>query len=216
MIAIGQQVGRRVTAVLSDMNQPLGQAVGNGLEVAEAIAALRGEGPEDLIAHCLTVAAEMLVLGERADDAATARRQLEALVADGRALERFRRWVQAQGGDPRVAEDVGLLPAAPVVRAVEAPRSGYIAEIDAEEVGLASVMLGAGRERKGEPIDPSVGVVLGPKVGQRVQAGDHLFTVHARSDREASEAAKRLLVAYTWSEEPVAAPPLVYDIIRGE
>ncbi len=216
MIAIGRQVGRRVTAVLSDMNQPLGLAVGNALEVAEAIAALRGEGPEDLVEHCLVVAAEMLVLGERAADPAEARVQLEALLADGSALERFRRWVRAQGGDPRVADDVGMLPTAPVMRAVEAPRGGFLAGIDAEEVGLVSVALGAGRQRKGDPIDPAVGIVLGPKVGARVEAGERLLTVHAHTEDDADEAARRLLAAYTWSEEPVATPPLVYDVIRGE
>ena len=222
MIAIGRQVGRRVTAVLSDMNQPLGLAVGNALEVTEAIAALRGEGPPDLVEHCLVVAAEMLFLGERAADPAEARRQLEALLADGSALERFRRWVRAQGGDPRVADDPSLLPAAPVVRAVEAPqgeRMGcirYVAGIDAEEVGLVSVALGAGRQRKGEPIDPAVGVVLGPKVGARVEEGERLFTVHARDERDAAVASERLLAAYTWADEPVASPPLIYDVIRGE
>ena len=216
MIAIGRQVGRRVTAVLSDMNQPLGLAVGNALEVAEAIAALRGEGPEDLVEHCLVVAAEMLVLGERAADPAEARVQLEALLADGSALERFRRWVRAQGGDPRVADDVGMLPTAPVMRAVEAPRGGFVPGIDAEEVGLVSVALGAGRQRKGDPIDPAVGIVLGPKVGARVEAGERLLTVHAHTEDDADEAARRLLAAYTWSEEPVATPPLVYDVIRGE
>ena len=215
MIAIGRQAGRRVTAVLSDMNQPLGLAVGNALEVAEAIAALRGEGPRDLVEHCLVMAAEMLVLGERAADPVAARRQLEGLLADGSALQRFCRWVRAQNGDPRVADDLGLLPTAPVVREVEAPRSGFVAGIDAEEVGLVSVALGAGRQRKEESIDLSVGLVLGPKVGAHVEAGEHLFTVHARSDDDADKAAQRLLAAYTWSDEPVTAPPLVYDVIRG-
>ena len=222
MIAIGRQVGRRVTAVLSDMNQPLGLAVGNALEVAEAIEALRGGGPRDLVEHCLVVAGEMLLLGGRADDPAEARAVLEGLLADGSALERFRRWVRAQGGDPRVADEPSLLPAAPVVRAVEAPRDErtrsvrYVAGIDAEEVGAVSVALGAGRQRKGDPIDPSVGVVLGPKVGAPVEVGERLFTVHARNEGDAKEAAQRLLAAYTWADGPVPAPPLVYDVIRGE
>jgi len=216
MIAIGREAGRRVTAVLSDMNQPLGLAVGNALEVVEAITTFQGKGPGGLVEHCLVVAAEMLVLGGRASDAAEARRRLQALLADGSALERFRRWVRAQGGDSRVADDTSLLPAAPVVRAVEAPRGGYVAGIDADQVGLVSVSLGAGRQRKGEPVDPAVGIVLGPKMGERVRRGQRLFTVHARSERDAAEAEERLLATYTWADEPVSCPPLVYDVIRGD
>ena len=121
-----------------------------------------------------------------------------------------------------MADEPSLLPAAPVVRAVEAPRDErtrsvrYVAGIDAEEVGAVSVALGAGRQRKGDPIDPSVGVVLGPKVGAPVEVGERLFTVHARNEGDAEEAAQRLLAAYTWAYEPVPAPPLVYDVIRGE
>jgi len=215
MIAIGGQVGRRVTAVLSDMSQPLGRAVGNALEVAEAIAALRGEGPDDLVEHCLVVAAEMLVLGERAETPEAARAQLEDLLADGGALARFRRWVAAQGGNPAVADDPTLLPAAPVVHTTVAPRQGVIATIDAEEVGLVSVNLGAGRARKEDAVDPAVGIVLGPKVGERVEAGAPLFTVHARRAEDAAAAEARLLAAYSFSDDSVTPPPLIYDIIRG-
>jgi len=214
MLRIGHNVGRRVTAVLSDMSQPLGLAVGNALEVREAVEALRGAGPADFVEHCRVVAGEMLLLGGLATDPAEARAKLQRALEDGRALAKFAAWVQAQGGDPRIVEDPSLLPQAPVVETVAAPRSGYIAALDAREVGLTAVDLGAGRVRKGDPIDHAVGIVLAAKVGARVEAGQPLFTLHARTEASAAAARERLLAAYTWSEEPVAPPPLVYEILR--
>ena len=140
-------------------------------------------------------------------------REVEALTQE--ELAKFRAWIQAQGGDVRAVDDPTLLPQAPLVMPVPAPRSGHVAGIDAREVGLTCVALGAGRERKGDPIDPAVGIVLGPKVGDRVQAGETLFTVHAR-DRDAAEAAsQRLLAAYDWSNEPVLPPVLIHDVLYG-
>jgi pyrimidine-nucleoside phosphorylase len=214
MMRIGQGVGRQVTAVLADMSQPLGRAVGNALEVREAIETLRGQGPAAFAEHCLVIAAEMLLLGGIATDPPEARERLKRLLGEGQALEMFRRWVAAQGGDARVAEEPQRLPAAPVVRVVEAPRAGAIAGIDAREVGLAVVALGGGRQRKGEAIDPSVGVVLHAKVGDRVAAGAPLFTVHAADEDAARAAEARLLAAYRWSEEDVAAPPAIYELLR--
>jgi pyrimidine-nucleoside phosphorylase len=216
MIRIGQGVGRQVTAVLSDMSQPLGAAVGNALEVMEAIGTLRGRGPGDFYHHCLALGVEMLLLGGIARTPREAEIMLLRVIEDGSALERFREWVRAQGGDPRVADDPNLLPRAPIVQAVPSPRDGFIVGIDAREVGLATVVLGAGREHKGDAIDHAVGVVLGSKAGARVRSGEILFTIHARTEDDAAEARRRMLAAYSWSEEPVTAPPLIHDILRGK
>ena len=214
MIHIGRGVGRQVTALLSDMSQPLGCAVGNALEVREAIQALWGGGPPDLAAHCLQVGAEMLLLAGEASSPAEALQRLEGVLESGAALATFRTWVATQGGDPTVVDDLSLLPQAPIVLGVPAPRSGYLSAIDAREVGLVTVGLGAGRERKGEAIDLAVGVVLGAKVGAHVEAGSTLYTIHARSEAKALAAQARLSAAYAWSGGPIEAPPLFYDILR--
>ncbi len=214
MIEIGQGVGRRVTALLADMSQPLGRAIGNSLEVREAIEALRGEGPADLREHCLALGAEMLVLGGLAVTPEAAHARLAQLLDAGGALDRFRRWVQAQGGDPRVTEDPLRLPQATVQTPILAPRQGYIAGLDARACGLTAVTLGAGRETKGAPIDPAVGILLQAKVGDRVQEGEPLFTVHARTDEEARRAGEGLLAAVAWSDAPVEPPPLIHEVLR--
>lgn len=215
MIRIGASAGRRVTAVLSGMGQPLGQAVGNALEVAEAIETLRGNGPRDFTEHCLVIGAEMLVLGGLAQTPDEGMALLEQTLAEGQALAKFREWVSAQGGDARVADDLSLLPQAPVTLAVYASQGGYLAEIDARAVGLAAMALGAGRERKGQPIDHAVGIVLSAKVGERVEAGQLLLTIHARDEQSAAACKRQVLEAYRWSSEPVATPPLVYEVLRG-
>jgi pyrimidine-nucleoside phosphorylase len=216
MIRIGEGVGRQVTAVLSDMNQPLGNAVGNAIEVAEAIDALEGRGPADLREHCLIVAAEMLVLGRIAATPDDARAQLQSLLDGGEALTKFEEWVAAQGGNPGVTHDRTLLPQAPVQRPVPAPQEGAVEAIDAREVGLASVALGAGRQKKGEPVDPAVGIILNAKVGDRISRGESLSTVHARDEAAAEEAASRIRAAYRLTEAAVTPPPLFYGILRGQ
>jgi len=213
MVEIGQGVGRRVSAVLSDMNQPLGSAVGNALEVAEALEVLRGRGPADLRAHCLAIAGQMLILGGKAGEAGQAHALLTSALEDGRALDAFMRWIAAQGGDVSVLGDPPVLPRAALVETVLSPRSGVIAAIDAMEVGLAAVELGAGRFKKGDPVDYAVGIVLGPKVGEAVRVGDPLFTIHANDSTRLQVARKRLLAAYRWSDGPVTPPPLVYETI---
>jgi len=215
MVQVGRGVGRRVLAVLTNMDQPLGDAVGNALEVKEAIDTLWGRGPQDFDEHCRVLAAHMLVLGGRAGSAADAAAMVAEALASGRARRKFAEFVEAQGGDVRVVESPeAVLPRAPYVAAVGAPRGGYIREIDAERVGLATVTLGAGRERKGEPVDPRVGVVLHRKVGARVEAGEPLFTVHAADEGSWQAAAQQVLGAYAWSDEPVAPPPLVFEVIE--
>ncbi|MFH1086655.1 MAG: thymidine phosphorylase [Chloroflexota bacterium] len=215
MLQIGEGLGRRVTAVLSDMSQPLGRAVGNALEVTEAITTLRGAGPRDFLEHCLAIGAEMLMLGGVADCPGHAKDALRQAIATGAALDTFRRWVAAQGGDPVVADDPARLPLAPVRLAVPAPRGGYVAALDARTVGLVAAELGAGRARKEDAVDPAVGVVLGPKVSDPVAAGETLCTVHARDVGSARAAAARLLTAYIIADLVVPPPPLIYETLRG-
>jgi len=213
MVDIGQGLGRQVAAVISDMNQPLGHAVGNALETAEAVMTLRGKGPEDFWRHCLAIAEQMLILGDRARDRATARSMLHEVVRSGRALRKLVEWVEAQGGDASVLGDPPAMAVASIVKDVVAPRSGQVAAIDAREVGLAAVDLGAGRRRKGDSIDHAVGIVLQAKVGDRVAAGDRLFTVHANDREECDRAQERVLQAYGWAEKGAEPPPLIYEVI---
>ena len=214
MIQIGDGMGRRVTAVLSNMDQPLGKAVGNALEVKEAIDTLKGNGPQDFTEHCLAIGSEMLLLGKKADTPEEARDTLSQILEDGRALDKFRTLIEAQEGEPQVIEDPSRLPRAPIKEEVPAPRDGFIKGLDAREVGLTAVDLGAGRRKKGEDIDHAVGVVLGPKVGDRVNEGETLLTIHARDNKSLERARSRLLEAYTWSDSPVPQPPLIYETIR--
>lgn len=214
LIAIGQSVGRQVTVVLSGMDQPLGNAVGNALEVQEALETLRGGGPPDFREHCEVVAAEMLVLGRLAADAQAGREMARQALADGRALAKFRMLVEAQGGDVRMVDAPELLPQASLVETLPAPCTGYIAKLDAQVVGLAAVDLGAGRLRKGDPIDHSVGLVLHKKVGDFARQGEALCTLHANDADRLAAAKERLRSAYAWSEVGVEAPPLFYQILR--
>jgi len=212
MVEIGEGVGRRVSAVISDMSQPLGFAVGNALEVKEAIDTLQGSGPPDFWDHCLVIATQMLMLTGSYDEV-RAQEALGVALRSGRGLEKFKDLVVAQGGDPAPIDDPMLLPQAPIQYAVTAPRCGYIAALDAQEVGMAAMRLGAGRAKKGEPIDHAVGIVLHRKIGDHVEEGEEVLTVHARSEEAAREAESRLLGAYLWSEEPVEPPPLIYRVI---
>ncbi len=213
MVAIGKLSGRKVVALLSDMNQPLGYAVGNALEVREALDTLRGSGPEDFREHCLVAAAHLLVVGRKAADLETARTMAESALESGQALETFRRLVRAQGGDVRYVDEPDRLPQAPLIETINAPRTGYLLGINAREVGETSVELGAGRARKEDPIDHAVGIVIHHKVGDRVEAGDPLFTIHANDSSKLAAARMRLLAAHQWSTEPVQALPLFYDVI---
>lgn len=215
MVSIARLSGRTATALLSDMNQPLGHAVGNALEVREAIETLRGGGPEDFIEHCLVVASHLLVLGHKAAALDEARQMATHALADGRAWQKLLALTRAQGGDIRVLEHPERLPQAPLIEVVAAPRSGYLVEINAREVGETSVELGAGRARKEDAIDYSVGIVVHHKVGDWVAQGQPLFTLHA-NDRAKMEAARaRLLEAHQWSAAPVEALPLFYDVITS-
>ena len=211
MVNIGQLAGREVVALLSDMNQPLGNAVGNSLEVIEAVETLRDNGPEDFLEHCLHVSAHMLVLGKRAKDLVEARAMAEKSIADGSAFEKLRVLVQAQGGDVSYVDDTSKVPQAEHVEVVNAPQTGYLAQIQARTVGEAAVALGAGRARKSDPIDHAVGLVIHHKVGDRVQKGEPLFTVHANDREKLAEARQAVLSAHVFSEEVVERLPLFYE-----
>ncbi len=209
-VSLAAEWDRPCRAAVTDMSQPLGTAVGNALDVAEAVRVLRGDEAGRLRDLAVVFAARALTVLEGRDDDG-ARDAAEAALADGRAAETFARMIQAQGGDPRVVDDPnGVLPAAPVRREVPASRDGWLAAVDAEAVGRAAMALGAGRVRKGDPVDPAVGVELFPKVGDAIRAGDVVARVHARDEDGAAKAAERVLAAMTWSPERVDGPPLVY------
>jgi pyrimidine-nucleoside phosphorylase len=215
MVAIGKAHGLRVTCELTDMDQPLGRAVGNSIEVAEAIATLRGEGPSDLVALTRLAGVEMLLLGGKARDRAAALRRIDRALADGSGLAKLRELVVAQGGDPRMVDDPGRLPSAPRVETLRAPRTAYVRRIAADEIGLASVRLGGGREKKGDPIDHRTGILLHAKVGARVERGAPFAEVH-HSGRPADAAAiEQVRDAFAWSARPVAVPKLVLGRIAG-
>lgn len=213
MVDIGTEAGRRVAALLSDMGQPLGKAVGNALEVREAIDTLQGGGPDDFRQHCLSVAGEMLLLGRRAKNRDEARRLAEKTLDSGEALVKFGELIEAQGGDQRIIEKPSIMAQARWVKEIPAPRSGYIAALDARQVGLAAVELGAGRRVKGAQIDPAVGFVFAHKVGDYVAEGEPLFTIHANDRQRLERAKEQVLNAYHWSEVPVSPPPHTYGII---
>lgn len=218
MVEIGTDAGRDVIAVISDMNQPLGEAVGNALEVEEAIYTLRGEGPQDFRDHCIFIAGLMLKLagrGKRWMDAEAAEQQLVECLKDGSALAKFRRLVEAQGGDVRMVDDPALLPKARLEMPFDSPAGGFIQFLDARMVAQAAVDLGAGREKKGDPIDHAVGIQVHVKVGVQVERGTRLATIYANDERKAQTALERLSLAFEFSETRAEPLPLFYDVIDG-
>ena len=209
MLALGRRAGRDVVCVLTDMDQPLGCAVGNALEVREAVATLRGEGPPDFTELVLDAAAHLLALSDLDVDYDEGRRLAGQAVADGSATAAYELWVHTQGGDP----DEASLPAAPIVHEVGAPRSGYVGRLAALPVGLAALHLGAGRREKDDSIDHAVGIVCRAKRGDAVTEGETLAEVHARDDRSAHEAAAAVLAAYELVDEPPRARPIVLETL---
>ena len=214
MVSIGKMSGRRVIALLSDMNQPLGHAVGNVLELHEAIDTLHNKGPADFCEHSIVVSSHMLVLGDRASNLEEARGLSEQALKSGRAWEYFRALVEAQGGNVREIDEPERLKKATLIEIVKSPCSGFLAGIHAREVGEAAVGLGAGREQKGDKIDHTVGVVILNKVGDQLKKEEPLFIIHANSKQESLRAKERVLTAHQWSERPCEPLPLFYGVIE--
>ena len=209
MLELGRHAGREVACVLTDMDQPLGHAVGNALEIRETVATLRGEGPPDFTELVFSACAHLLAFSDLGIDEATGRDRAAVAVQDGSALAAYERWIAAQGGDPREE----ALPSAPVVRAVQAPRGGYVGAIGAVDVGLAALRLGAGRRTKDDDIDHAVGVLCLKKRGDAVDPGDVVAQVHASDDESAARAADEVLAAYAFAEDAPAARPIVLETI---
>jgi pyrimidine-nucleoside phosphorylase len=209
MLELGRHAGRQVACVLTDMDQPLGQAVGNALEIRETIATLRGEGPPDFTELVLAACTHLLAFSDLEVDEDAGRSRASDALQDGSALEMYERWIAAQGGDP--AEDA--LPAAPVVREVTAPTSGYVTAIGAVDVGMAALRLGAGRQTKDQGIDHAVGVRCLKKCGDAVESGEPIAEVHARDGTSAGKAADEVLAAYEFGDSAPAATPIVLETL---
>jgi pyrimidine-nucleoside phosphorylase len=213
MVDIGSSMGRRVRAAISDMNQPLGFAVGNVLELAEALDCLKGGGPADFRQHCVTVAGQMIILAGVATGEREAAAILEPLLEQGVAFGKFREWIAAQGGDLQYVDQPDRLAKARLVEELPSPGSGYVASLDAREVGMTSMLLGGGRAKKTDKIDHTVGIVLHAKVGDWLDEGQPLLSIHANAEARLSGARQRLLAAYGWSDEPVSGGPLIHHLV---
>jgi pyrimidine-nucleoside phosphorylase len=209
MVELGERAERRVACLLTDMDQPLGHAVGNALEIREAIATLGGEGPPDFSELVLRASAELLSLSDLGVDEDEGRRRAEQAIADGSALATYQRWVEAQGGDP--SEDV--LERAPVVKSVEAGETGYVNALGALPIGLTALHLGAGRATKDDPIDYAVGIVCAKKRGDEVARGEVLAEIHARTEAQAEAAAREVASAYELGADRPPATPIVLESI---
>ena len=213
MVSIGNLSGRRVIAVLSPMDQPLGEAVGNALELKEAVELLRGKAPKDYRYHCMHLAAYMLILGKKADSMQEALTMAEATVADGSAMIKLEELVAAQSGDVSYVRELDRLPKARIHKTITASKSGWVKTVDAKEVGESSVMLGAGRSKKGDIIDYGVGILVKVKIGDIVAEKQPLFEVHANDEEKLNQVLEKLRNAVEIVDEPVEAPPFFWDVI---
>lgn len=209
---VGEGLDRRVVCLMTDMDQPLGMAIGNALEVVEAIETLRGEGPEALTELCLVFGARMLVLAEKAADEDAARVILREAITSGAAIAKFKEWVEAQGGDSRIGDDPSLLPRSPRIREVRAHAPGFVARFDAEGVGRAAMLLGAGRAHVDDTIDPGAGLLLAVRVGDPVEPGTVLATLFAQSEELLDAGEERFLRAIHFSEDSLTPPALFHEL----
>jgi len=215
LVGIGEEMGRKTVAIISNMDQPLGKAVGNALEVKEAINTLKGEGPPDLRELCLQLGVEMLKLAEIEFDATKAQTRLKAILNSGEALDKFRAWVSSQHGDPAMVDKPDLLPQSKIVKVFPANMDGYVQTIKAQSVGLAAMALGAGRESKEDQLDLAAGIVLNKKVGDQVKKGEALAWLHTSQQDKLKAAESTLAVAFSLSREPVNVPPLILGKVDG-
>lgn len=217
MVETGQRLGKRMVALITSMDQPLGRAVGNSLEVAECVDVLNGKGPDDLRELCLVLAAWMFLLGRRVPDLEEGKRLAEETITGGEAREKFRQMIRLQGGDPAVVDDPGLLPRAKYQTEITSPVAGVVKSMMVERIGTAGVLLGGGRERKEDSVDPAVGIIVHKKLGDKVSTGEALCTVHYNS-AERLERARPLIVESYGIEAaaPVNLRPLIGRVIEGE
>lgn len=213
LVGIGRGYGVRTVALITDMNQPLGRAIGNRLEVIESIETLKGRGAEDLTALSVELTAQMLVAGGIYEDAHTARGRVQSALADLSGLSCFRESIVAQGGDPRVVDDYAIMPEAAHIEEFKAKRNGYVARLDAEAIGIASMMLGAGRVQTQDVIDPAVGILLDKKIGDVVREGERLAEVNYNGDGGLTEARRLLAEAFQITDTPPAPLPLIKAVV---
>jgi pyrimidine-nucleoside phosphorylase len=218
MVETGERMGKQMVALITNMDQPLGRMVGNAMEVAECIDILHGRGPEDLRELCLHLAAWMFYLGGKSKTVADGKKVSEEIIASGKAFERFRQMVELHGGDISVIDDPSTLPSADHRVDVPSPRAGFVSAIECENVGTACVILGGGREKKEDSVDPAVGIVVHKKIGDKVAAGEPLCTIHCHSDAQAARAKKMLEESYSIEPAPPAhKPSLIHRVIhKGE
>src|SRR5712671_3776550 len=214
MVETGERMGKQVVALITDMDQPLGCMIGNALEVVEVVDILRGEGPEDLLQLCLELAGWMLHLGGVSDSVAEGKKHSEKLIASGQALDKFRQMVELQGGDPRTIDDPKKLPQAHSTMTISSRRNGYLASLQCEQIGTACVILGGGRERKEDSVDPTVGIVLHKKVGDAVSVGEPLATIHYNAENRGNRARELLEKSYRIADSPpLNKRPLIHRVI---
>ena len=216
MVAIGNLSGRKVIAILSQMDQPLGIAVGNALEMKEAIDMLNGNGPEDFQVHCIDFSAYMLILGKKATDLETGRKMAQEAIDNGSALQKFKELIQTQHGDVTVIDHPELLPSTSNVFSIKSNVAGWVKVVDAQKVGESSVEIGAGRAKKGDIIDPAVGIMVRVKVGDRIEAGQTLFDVHVNDRNSFDTVFQKLKSSVEFSNEPVDPPPYFWGVIGLE
>ncbi|MCM1088253.1 MAG: pyrimidine-nucleoside phosphorylase [Muribaculaceae bacterium] len=213
MTLLGHLAGKKTIAIVSDMDQPLGFAVGNALEVREAIETLQGKGPEDFVELCMTLGAQMLIAGKKADTVKQAKNMLQTVIEDGSALHKLAEFIEAQGGDASAIYDTSLLPRASIVEEIVSEEEGYVDKIVCDEIGICSLILGGGRENKESVIDLSVGLILHKKVGDYVRKGESLATIHANDKEKLALAKERFLNAYSFQETPPGKTPLIKGIL---
>jgi pyrimidine-nucleoside phosphorylase len=214
MVETGERMGKQMVALITDMDQPLGRMIGNSLEVIEAVEILRGEGPEDLRQLCVELGAWMLLLGGISSTVAEGKNLSEKLIASGQALEKFRRMVELQGGDPRAIDDLKKLPQAQQTMTLTSPKAGYLASLQCEDVGIACVILGGGRERKEDSVDPAVGITLHKKVGDAVSANEPLATIYYNAESRAARARQLLEQSYRITDSLLREKrPLIHRVI---
>jgi len=214
MVTVAKRLGKKAVCVLTDMDQPMGNAVGNALEVMEAVEAMRANGPADLIELSLELAARMLLLAHPDRTVESAKEQMFQLLNDGSALQKFRQLIEVQGGNPQVVDSFELLPTASAEFAISCPRAGYISRISADDIGRAAMLLGAGRDQMDSAIDPAVGIVLEHKVGDRIQAGERLCTIYYNQETRVEEASQMVEDAFHISAAAPEARPLIYEVIQ--